>query len=183
LNWGVFATNPWTITIGGGLIVAGVSFGFKSVRQFWLRHWASFRSKPFVPRETFRVVQDSHQSHWSLASSAGIPSMMVVFQGHVTNISGRANRVLRVEIPKPLTHATLLHLHNDYGARREQFLNPFENTNISAVFFVQPVVARAGEKWTSTLIFIDQYNNRHKVKNCVFRGLAPPPQETNAPAH
>ncbi len=105
------------------------------------------------------------------------------FQGHVTNISGRANRVLRVEIPKPLTHATLLHLHNDYGARREQFLNPFENTNISAVFFVQPVVARAGEKWTSTLIFIDQYNNRHKVKNCVFRGLAPPPQETNAPAH
>jgi hypothetical protein len=65
--------------------------------------------------------------------------------------------------------------HN-VARRRDEGLEPFENTDVYAIFFVQPVVAEAGNPWKTSLIFIDQYNNRHKIKECVFRGLAPPPQ-------
>jgi hypothetical protein len=102
--------------------------------------------------------------------------MQVVFEGHVTDISGKWNKVLGVEIPKPLTQATVVTLgDDDHRTKRPQGLAPFESAGISVMFFVQPVVAEGGKRWETTLIFIDQYNNRHKVKNCVFRGLKPPP--------
>jgi len=85
----------------------------------------------------------------------------------------------RVEIPKPLTHATLVTLgDDDHSAKRPQGLAPDENAGISVMFFVQPVVAESGKPWKTTLIFIDQYGNRHRVKNCVFRGLKPPLQSS-----
>ncbi len=34
--------------------------------------------------------------------------MQVILDGHITDISGKQNRVLRVEIPKPLTDAPIL---------------------------------------------------------------------------
>jgi hypothetical protein len=42
------------------------------------------------------------------------------------------------------------------------------------MFFVNPVVAETGKPWITTVIFVDQYGNRHKIKNCTFRGIAPP---------
>jgi hypothetical protein len=98
--------------------------------------------------------------------------MQVVFEGHVTDISGRPNRVLRAEIPKPLTDALMLLLSDSPHARRPQVLNPHECTELHATFFVQPVVGKKGEPWQSPVIFIDQYGNRHKVKNCVFKSMA-----------
>ena len=72
-------------------------------------------------------------------------------------------------------------LSDNYVARdRSKGLEPLENTGIHVMFFVQPVVAEAGRPWKTTLVFIDQYNNRHKVKNCVFRGLEPPPRTSTA---
>ncbi len=97
--------------------------------------------------------------------------MQVVFEGHVTDISGRVNKVLRAEIPKPSTHATMLMLNDDAKHSRPQFLRPFESVGVHAMFFVQPVVGDAGKQWKTSIIFIDQYGNRHKVKNCVFSAL------------
>jgi hypothetical protein len=176
-----FFHSPVQVAAAVITIAFGISAALKGGRRLWMKLWAGVRSRPFVPTETLRIVQDIQQSHWGLGSSAGTPSMMVVFQGHVTDISGRMNRVLRAEIPKPLTYATTLDIHDDYDARREQVLAPFESTDISAMFFVQSVVAEAGKSCKTTLVFIDQYNNPHKVKNCVFRGLAPP-QTASTPA-
>ena len=178
MNWSAFLANPWTITIGSGLVVVAVSARFKAGRQFWRKFWAFLRSKPFVPTETLRIVQDIRQSFWSLGSSDGVPSMNVVFEGHVTNISNRPSKILRAEIPKPPTISTMMMLCDDHVARRHgDGLLPFESADIHAMFFVQAVVAEAGKPWKTTLIFVDQYNNRHKIKNCVFRGLPPPPKQ------
>ena len=107
--------------------------------------------------------------------------MQVNFDGHVTDVSGRVNRVLSAEIPKPLAHAMTVSLSNNHDARREQVLSPHECADIRAVFFVKPVVAEDGKPWHTTVVFADQYGNRHKVKNCIFRsivsGSPAPPKE------
>jgi len=171
-----FVHSPVQVVAALVTIGLGLSAAFKEGRQFWTNFWAWLRAKPVVPTETLRIVQDVQQSHWGLGSSAGTPSMQVVFNGHVTDISGRLNKVLRVDIPKPPTPAMMLLLHHNHDARRPQALQPFENTGIDVMFFVQPVVAEKGKPWKATLIFTDQYGNQHKLRNCVFRSLPTPPE-------
>lgn len=134
-------------------------------------------SKPVVPGETLRIVQDANHSYWASVTVAGKPATQVVFDGHVTDISGKRNRVLAGEIPQPMTRAADVLLSNNYDARREQVLSPHECTNVRAVFFVQPAVAAKGIPWQTAIFFIDQYGNRHKVRNCTFKpivGDSPP---------
>jgi|GEM_PF-2301163 hypothetical protein len=33
------------------------------------------------------------------------------------------------------------------------------------------MVTKRGKPWSGTLIFLDQYGNRHRVKNCVFKSM------------
>jgi hypothetical protein len=106
--------------------------------------------------------------------------MQVVFDGYVTDISGKENRVLRVEIPKPASDARML-LHSNHDGRRPQVLSPNECAEFRVCFFVQPVVAKTGQPWRSTVIFIDQYGNRHKVRRCVFRSIVIVPPQVKEP--
>jgi hypothetical protein len=134
-----------------------------------------------APTETLRVIQGVQNSFWGMASVAGAPAMQVVFRGHVTDMSGKENRVVRADISKPPTHAMMLLLHNNHDARRPQVLEARECAGIDASFFVQPVVGVDGKPWRATVIFVDQYGNAHKIRNCVFRSLnaniTPQPKE------
>ena len=116
-------------------------------------------------------------------STHGNPAMQVVFQGHVTDISGRPNRVLRAGIPNPLTDALMLLVGDHPNVSRPQVLGPHECTGLHAMFLVQPVVGKEGQPWQSPVIFIDQYCNRHKAKKCVFKSMtAKQPPEAGPPA-
>ena len=90
----------------------------------------------------------------------------------MTNISGKQNRILGVEIPNPLTRTSMLTLTRDHlTSGPPQALSPNECAEIHAVFSVKQAVGEPGKSWKTSLVFIDQYNNRHKLKNCVFRAL------------
>ncbi len=166
-----FIHSPVEVFAALVVIAGAVSAAFRAGRRFWMNIWARLRSKPIVPTETLRMVQDVHSSFWGLGSVGGEPATEVVLDGHVTDISGNPNRILRAEIPKPLTHADMLLLSNHHDARRPQILGPHECAEIRVCFFVQPVVGEKGKSWKSSVILVDQYGNRHKIKNCVFRSL------------
>jgi hypothetical protein len=173
-----FQQNPVQV-IGAFFGILGLLSGaFKNGRRFWLNLWSWLRSRPVVPTETLRIVQNVHESFWSGSAKIGdTQAMQVVFRGHVTEISGRAIRILRAEIPKPLTEAYMVLISNNHDGRRPQVLSPHESADISADLFVQPIVGEKGKPWRSSVIFVDQYGNRHKVKHAVFQ-----PIETNKPA-
>jgi hypothetical protein len=117
------------------------------------------------------VVQNVNNSFWCLARVGDTPAMEVSFDGHVTEISGRSIRILRAEILNPQTEASMLLLSNDHDARRPQVLSPHESADIRACFFVQPVVAEKGKSWEISLVFVDQFANRHTLKKAVFRSI------------
>ena len=173
-NWRDALSNPWTITVGGGLAVVGISASVGRLRNFWDDVWTRLGSRLIVPRETLRIVQshDSIASYWSVGSFAGPPETQVVFEGYVTNISGKQNRILGVEIPAPLTRTSTLTLTRDHlTSCPPQALSPNECVEIHVVFSVKQAVGEPGKSWKTSLVFIDQHNNRHKLKNCIFRAL------------
>jgi hypothetical protein len=172
-----FAHTP--VQVLGALVAIGgaISAGFDSGRRFWSNLWARLRSKPVVPTETLRIIQNVRNSFWSGSARIGdIPAMQVSFDGYATEISGRSIKILRAELPKPRTEASVVLISNDHDARRPQVLEPHESAEIHASFFVQPVMGEKGKPWRSAVIFIDQYGNRHRVKSAEFR-----PMETNQP--
>jgi hypothetical protein len=172
-----FTHSPIEVIAALVVVAGAVSTAFEAGRRFWVNVWSRVRRKPLVPRETLRIVQDTRSSFWGPATIGDVPAMQVVLDGYVTDISGKPNRVLRVEIPKPLTDAAML-LSNNHDARRPQILSANECAEFRVCFFVQPVVAKKGKPWESKVIFIDQYGNRHKVGKCVFRPIVidRPPQ-------
>lgn len=127
--------------------------------------------------ETIRVVQDMRSSCWGLAAVEGAPAMQIVFDAHVTDISGKPNRILRAEIAKPLTHAHMASISTNHDARRPQVLNPYETAELRALFFLKPVVGVNTKPWRATIVLIDQYGNRHAIKDCVFKAMVNQPQE------
>jgi hypothetical protein len=177
-----FGKSPVEV-LGALAAVAGlVSPAFKAGRRFWLNLWARALSKPLVVSETVRIVQNVNAWYWCDAETGEKkPVMQVVFDGHVTNISGRPMRVLRAETPKPLTHCDSVLVSNNHDARRPQILEADECAEIHTLFFVDTAKPARGKPWKSTVIFIDQYGNRHKVTNCVFKSMftntPPPPKE------
>jgi hypothetical protein len=68
-----------------------------------------------------------------------------------------------------------------HSACAPQVLEPYESVEIHISFFVDTASPKPGMPWRSSVVFIDQYGNRHKVKRCEFRATnsgipAPPPE-------
>jgi len=170
-------SSLWSTSVPlGALLLTALSLALAIVQLYRLRS---------VQLETLRVVQDVRSSFWGLGSVGHIPAMQVCFDAHVTDISGKPNRILGAEILKPLTHADIVSISNNHDARRPQVLNPHETAELRVSFFVQPVVAVTGKEWRSTVILIDQHGNRHQLKNCLFRSIksGKPPEPKDPEEH
>jgi hypothetical protein len=176
-----FLHSPVEVVGSLAAISAFVSPLFKPARLFWSNLWARVRSRPIVPSETIRIVQNVNASFWGEGKKGEKPVMQVVFDGHVTNLLAQPTRILRAEIPSPATQADMVLISNHHDARRPQALEAHECAEIRTSFFVDAVPPQRGEPWQSTVIFIDQYGNRHKSRHCVFRSIVPnipaPPKE------
>jgi hypothetical protein len=57
-----FVRSPAQVIAAIVTIGFGLSAVFKRGRRFWTNVWALVRSKPVVPSETLRIVQDFQQS-------------------------------------------------------------------------------------------------------------------------
>jgi hypothetical protein len=176
-----FLHSPVEVVAALFVIGGAVSGFFRNGRLFWLNIWARLRSKAHVPSETIRVVQNPNGSWW--ASGAKVedkPVLQVAFYGHITEVSGLPVRVVRSEIPKPLTAGARVSIGKGYDCRRSQVLGPNESADLHADFFVDTPPPKAGTPWRSSVVFVDQYGNRHTVKRCVFGAMVPgtpPPPE------
>ena len=177
-----FRHSPVEVLSAMVVVLGAISTAFRAGRRFWSNLWARVQSKPIVPSETVRIVQGANHNWWNGGARKGDKQVLqVTFHGHVTSISTHDVRVLRAEIIKPRTVANSLSLCDGHDCRRPQFLEPDESTDIHAMFFVESGGPKHGLPWKASIAFIDQYGNKHSVKNCEFQpidsGTPPPPTE------
>lgn len=123
-----------------------------------------------IPLETIRTVQDRKNSFWSVGSMGEAPVAFANFYGTITEVSGNAIRVVAAEMLSPPGDAEMILVCSNHDARRPQFLRPYEVANLSLTFILSSLPAtEVNEIWKTSIVLVDQFGNRHELKNCQFR--------------
>ena len=133
-----------------------------STKSFLANLWRSLAPRKtikLIPRTTYK---DNYR--WSNAEVGGEPAMQVHGEWHVTNLIDESVRILDAYLVKPKTPAILL-AHSPKGNTiADSRITPGNTIKISVLLWIKPLIGKAGESFKGTLIFIDQFGNKHKVK-------------------
>jgi len=155
-------------------VFAGLDWGRKKVLRLWR---FVVRQKSRVPRETIRVVKHRRENWWNLGKINGQPAMQVNGHLYVTNIFNNAVRILSVEIINPRKARkncvrndvlTRHYKNNIYGSYE---LVPNITTELSIDFWIQPPIIKENKDLKLTIVLIDQFSNRHKIKSILFESI------------
>lgn len=159
-----------------GALAAFTKWGRSQCRRAW-RLFTRFRPK--VPRETLRIIPDQHRNWWCVGSCDGEAGMQINFTCLVTNISDCNIMVWEVTIKKPNTLGHVLlypPLSNGYGTN---WIPPGRTLKGTADFWIRPVLCQENQAFIADIDFLDQFGNRHRVREVRFR---PEPGKRTAPA-
>jgi len=148
-------------------------------RKKLLRAWRFItRQRPKTPRETIKIVKHRKENWWNLGSINGQPAMQISGHLYVTNIFDDNVRILSAEIISPRkakkncarNHVLTKHYQNNiYGSYE---LVPNITTELSIDFWIQPPIIEEDKDLKLTMVLIDQFDNRHKIKNIIFESNA-----------
>ena len=148
-------------------------------RKKILRVWRFItRQKPRIPRETIKVVKHRRDNWWNLGSINSQPAMQINGHLYVTNIFNNNIRILSAEIISPrkakknCVRNNVLTRHcknNIYGSYK---LLPNITTELSIDFWIQPPIIKENRDLKLMIVLVDQFDNRHKIKNIVFESNA-----------
>jgi len=166
----------WTTAlIGLGTIVAGViRFAFWLYDQILLRRSAA-RQKFQIPKETLRIALKNENAYWwHMGSRAGDPTMQVVGDFFITNSWTEPVRLPQMELRygfwgrKGVRGAIMVEGPNRYYGMYN--IEPNDTRDSRADFWIFPPVRRVNQDFVAhTIIFYDQFGNKHKVKKLRFR--------------
>lgn len=110
------------------------------------------------------IIFQNNGSYWYLGCSSGKPSMQVVCDWHINNISDNSIKICETFIIKPKTIGGTLvrHLNQDiYGS---YFIPPHVTTKASSVFWITPPVQKENESLIIDVEFIDNFGKHYKIK-------------------
>lgn len=161
------------VTISGG--VAAVT---KEGRRVYRTIWRFLtRRRPKVPRETMRIIPQSHHIWWGLGLAKGEPAMQVVCDLYISNISMSDVLLCKVSIRKPETIGHIFVRHPNRNIYGNYPIPPGCTTEARADFWIQPPICKKGEHLIVDIDFLDQFGNLHRVRKVKFR---PPAKKREA---
>ncbi|MDP3043049.1 MAG: hypothetical protein Q8N21_01470 [bacterium] len=153
------------------VVFCWLDWGRKKVIRLW--HFFT-RHKPYVPRETIRVVRHRRGNWWNLGKMNKKPAMQINGHLYATNISDNNVRVLSVEIINPkkarknCVRNDVLTRHSRNNIYGSYELIPNLTSEISIDFWIQPLIISEEKDLKLTIVLTDQFGNRHKVKGLLF---------------
>ena len=120
-----------------------------------------------VPRKTVKFIPDMKygcEGSWNNGGINGEPAMQVRGQWYATNLTNENVRILRAYLVSPRTEIIVSTQAPDSKMFGEFPILPRCTTEVFVHFWVQPPIRKEGESFIGQIIFIDQFNNKHKVK-------------------
>jgi hypothetical protein len=151
------------------LLFIEVTFGWgqKIFRKFWnfITHY-----RPHIPRETVRVVPQKRSIWWGRGSVKGKPAMQISGHWYATNIISDPVLLLYTYIENPHTEGHILTRHPEQNIYGTYPILPGRTTEISTGFWIEPPICNEGKNLKVSVILVDQFGNKHKLKNVIFKG-------------
>ncbi len=182
-------TNIWSwivITIASitGIVTFLLNVGkiFSGIGKAW--HWLYrriTRYQPRAPRETLRLIPKPRHSWWSMGTSDGEPSMQLVCDWYVTNITNQAVKVCGARVRKPKIDGNMMVRHQKENIYGGYYIPPQYTTDGRADFWIHPPIKKIGEPLVLDLEFLDQYGNIHRVKKVKFNAPQPKKKDVEPP--
>ena len=124
--------------------------------------WQKFghrKTLVFIPNTTYEIHQ-----HWHNAELRGEPAMSIHSQWYATNRSNEIVRILRAYLVKPRIEGMIC----TRSPKSEMFggypILPRRTTEVIVDLCIQPPICKEGENFQGRIVFIDQFNNKHRVK-------------------
>jgi len=108
--------------------------------------------------------------------------MQVVSDWFITNITDQPIRLLGSHLTRPGTTGFTIVKHPEENIFGLYEIPPGFTTEATANFWVQPPVRNVGQDFKTTMVIVDQFGNRHSVRNVLFRGQRPPAPQNAGPS-
>lgn len=153
---------------------------------FWIWDEVQKRRNPelrgvVIPKKSLRVFVSpkEYECHWGLGKKGADPIMSVQLRGKITNITKNRIRIIHIELRHgfmgrkkvPVTFFATDHPESRFHSS-EHPLEPGYPHGFTAMFFVFPPPLSAPVPFEPhSLVFYDQFNNRHVVKNVKINAL------------
>lgn len=156
-------------------LIANWVFGWLPKSVKWLLGLFGFAiiKKNYLPKETL-IVQEFHgfgnpnQIWWHMGKRKDKPMMQVSGSLKVTNISDFNVLIAGAYLKKARAKGSVLvpDANSQYHGEYPIIANTI--TEITFHFYIQPPFNKEGESFKSDLAIIDNYGNKHWVKNLEF---------------
>ncbi len=125
---------------------------------------------PNVPNQTLRLVLQPRGAWWHMGLRNNKPVMQILAQWYVTNITTEPVIVTNGFIKKPKTETTLtLIKHPNKNVFGGFPILPRRTTQLMLDFWIQPPIYKENKSFKADIIIVDQFGNKHKVKNIEFK--------------
>jgi hypothetical protein len=160
------------VTIAAGIvaIVGGIYATIRWGKKWTLKIWRFFtRYRPKVPNETLRIVPQPWGGTWSKGSHRRKPAIGLHGKWYVTNIIDEPVRVLRVHTGKTFLGGFVLVRHPNHNIFGDYPILPGTTSEVSVDIWMEPKEYDENSDLETTVVFVDQFGNEHKVKNFRFR--------------
>ncbi|HYA85665.1 MAG TPA: hypothetical protein VEI57_01185 [Nitrospirota bacterium] len=123
-----------------------------------------------IPTKTISIVANPspNSTHWHLGGIASQPQMQVVGHFLVTNITHLNVIVPVVKLRKPhvLGFVTVKAVNSD--AHGQFHIPPGHTTDLMFLLWITPPVKNPGETLKVDVALVDQFDNKHWLKNVEF---------------
>lgn len=150
-----------------GSVLAALKWGKGLLRKIW--HWIS-RRRPKVPRETLRIIAQPWGGNWSKGSYRTKPAIALHSRWYATNITDKPVRILQVHTGKPFLGGFVMVRHPTRDIFDGEYpILPDTTTEVIVDLYLELTELDEKSDYETTLIFVDQFGNEHKVKEFKFR--------------
>jgi hypothetical protein len=170
-----FQAHPVLAALGTvALLLALIEYFFRGITRVasWPRKlWPLLAGSSAIPRATMTIIPQQRSLLWSIGAVGLNPVTHFHGDWYVTNITNGPVFLIRAQIKSPRKACSEgLLLTNISPAP----LPPRVPESIRLMFSVCPPVHRQGKPFKATLVFVDQFNNKHIVKDTVFQPFPTP---------
>lgn len=132
-----------------------------------------------IPSETLRFVALHNEASWTPASIEGRPAMHASGVWRVTNITSSPIQIVKAYLDKPRVDGLMVVSQRSNGKTwGVEEIAPNATVDVSVDFWIDPPIKKPGQSFKAAAIFVDQFNNSHRVQSQAFANAKPDASST-----
>lgn len=159
----------------GSLIAVGACLVATALLMLWfVRGKRQSGNSAGVPTETLRLVPLPNKSIWRPAAIENRPAMHASSEWRATNITGSSIQIVRAYIEKPSAEGLIVLCERSEGKTWGiHEIASHSTADVSVDFWIDPPTRKAGQTLKVSVVFVDQFGNKHRTKRVAFSSSIP----------